>query len=151
MPAHGNYTNGAVTIIVNEANSQITYRQDGGGNHAGHLDYTLTATTLDIHAMNADPARNGLGALLLWFAANTASFHQKPTIQALSTARPAIPFYAAMGFTADPTELATAMAALTSAGPLAAQPHECVATWTGPTGAILNASFASITGRWNSV
>ena len=146
MPMHGNFTNGVVTVQVNETANQISYRSDTVGYH-GSLTFELIDNALEIHTLEAQPEGAGLGALLVWICANTAIWNRKTEIRATDTARPAIPFYATMGFSPDPTEFANAMAV--TVGNSAARPaHEYVATWVAQTGGCLTSAWASCERRW---
>lgn len=147
MPNHGRYTNGVVTIQVNEDAQSIVFASDTDAAYHGHLDFHLTDTTLDISTVVAEPAGQGLGALLLWICSNTAVFNAKTQIRALATARTAIPFYSSMHFSPDPVEFDAAMLATLDV-PNARAPHEYVATWIAQTGACLNASWDSCSRTW---
>jgi hypothetical protein len=148
MPIHGKHSNGTQIITVVEDAVKIVY-SSGSPTYKGHLAFKLTTTTLDISSMDDEPQRQKLGAFLIWICANTASFNRKTQIRALGTARTAMPFYRAMGFAPDPTELANAAGVLH--GLEEAPPAESmVSTWIGQTGGVLNAAYAACQG-WRKV
>ena len=146
MPMHGNFTNGFITIRVNETANKISYESEDPTYH-GSLTFELTEATLDIHVLDAQPEGHKLGALLVWVCANTAIWNRKTQIRATATARTAIPFYATMGFGPDPTEFKTAMTATLGIAE-ARSPHEYVATWVAQTGACLSSAWTSCSAQW---
>jgi GNAT superfamily N-acetyltransferase len=122
------YRNRAVTVRVDEnRGSAITFNGTGTdiGYH-GRLDYSVddANSIITIDTVEAQPERQGLGAVLLLELAIIAPRYRVTTIEAHNVARTAIAFYKDMGFVPDPTQLQNVQAVIGHANAA-----EHVSTW----------------------
>jgi hypothetical protein len=106
--------------------------------------------------MQANPARKGLGSLLMWHAAVTALFREAATMDATGVALDAQDFYHKSGFLPDRGEMdekARIVAEGRAAGDLSPQDEEHIwatpaATWHGDSRKVLERSHARISATW---
>jgi hypothetical protein len=120
--------------------------------YRGFLDYTLSATSLEIHTMSAQPNGSGLGSLLLFEAANRAAFHAKDRIEALNVAATARGFYLGAGFHPARSERDNIEAAFPTPAianfDVRFHLARNIGVWDAPRLHILNHAFTAINGRW---
>jgi hypothetical protein len=106
---HGSYIGAQTNVVVRvtetiapDATGTISYESDQQG-YRGFLKYQIEndvefGSSLCIPTMNADPNGQSLGAVLIWIAANSATFRNCKYMIALGVFGPAQPFYTRCGF-----------------------------------------------------
>jgi hypothetical protein len=125
----------------------------GAGAYQGFLDYTFSATALEIHTMSALPNGSGLGTLLLYEAANRAAFHGVNRIEALNVAATARGFYLQAGFhpsRADRDNIEAAFPTPGAGANFGIRVHLArnIGVWDAPRTHVLQNAFSGINGRW---
>lgn len=159
---HGSYVHfrtGTIVIVLEtitqDGGGSITYASDAAG-YGGFLNFTIEhhpeyGQSLIIKTMNADPARQGLGALLVWHAANTAIFRACPHMVALGVYGDAQPFYAKVGFLPS-VKQTTAIAEEIAKGGVSRAGQEAlfsaILIWGGKTDSILDKSYDIVKNTW---
>ncbi|MEM7210955.1 MAG: GNAT family N-acetyltransferase [Pseudomonadota bacterium] len=92
----------AVTISVQKFDSGIEYVSETNEEYSGYVDFARNGETLEISHVSAEPKQQGLGTVLMHYAANYALECRLLNMKTLMTAPPAIPFYKSIGFRIDP-------------------------------------------------
>ncbi len=100
------YARAGVTVVVGELRGEkVDYSSPGSPLHHGSLSYELTKDSLEVHTIDAQPFRSGLGSLLMFEVALIAARYAKAMVTAVNVALDAQGFYRRLGFQPSLTEL----------------------------------------------
>ncbi len=100
------YSKAGITVVIGELRGEkVDYSSPGSPLHHGFLNYELTPGSLEVHTIDAQPFRSGLGSLLMFEVALIAARYAKAMVTAVNVALDAQGFYRKLGFQPSLAEL----------------------------------------------